>query len=135
MKSKNLTRFLAGLLMIIFFTCACGPSAPPETRAGNWKAAASFGEFTFTVAPDGTGITDIAWNYKSCSSAIVSGSVTISQEANFNPALVIEGNKFTLKADQVGIGIQGTFSRDGTQASGSWKAGECSGGWKATKSQ
>jgi len=129
--NKTLKLF-GGMMMIILLLSACGPSAPPS--AGEWKATSKFGEFTFTVDSTGTGITGISMNYQSCSSAIISGTVTMSQSIEMNTPLPIVNNKFSLDLESVGLKIRGTFSRDGKQASGSWTAGACSGRWKAIKS-
>lgn len=134
MTRNNITRLLMGIVLAALILSACSPSAPLETRAGDWKATAKFGEFTFTVNPSGTGINRIKWNYSSCSSSIASGGVTISQEAIINPLQPIESNKFSLVLESLSMKFQGEFSRDGTQASGSWTAGECSGNWVAEKS-
>jgi hypothetical protein len=134
MNGRKSLELLVGLVLIALLLSACGPSAPPETRAGEWKATADFGEFTFTVDPSGTGITKIVLDYESCSSAIVSGGVFISQAVGLEPTLPIEDSTFTLEMEAVSVEIQGKFSRDGSRASGSWTAGECSGRWEATKS-
>ncbi len=116
-------------LLIVFPLIGCGPSAPPETRAGEWKASTDFGEFTLFVDPSGTTITSIEFS-QSCSS-----KVTFSGTINLDEGLPIENNKFTLELESApSMKFQGTFSKDGTSASGSWKAGDCSDNWKVTRS-
>ena len=136
MKITKSLILLASLALILLLSFSCGPSAPPETRAGEWEASTDFGEFTFIVDPTGTKITSLDYGYQSCSSAILSGGVTFSSTINIEGGLPIEGNKFTLETGGISsMEFKGSFSKDGTSASGSWKAGDCSGKWKVTRSQ
>ena len=134
MNSRKSSRLLVGLALIALLLSGCGPSAPPETRAGEWKATTDFGEFTFTVDPSGTTITSIEYSFQSCSDAIISGSVTFSGTIDLGEGLSIENDKFTLEVGGVAsMEFDGKFSRDGTRASGSWTAGACSGKWASTR--
>ena len=140
MYSRKASGLLARLALIALLLSGCGPSAPPETRAGDWKATTDFGEFTFTVDPGGTTITSIEYSFQSCSSAIITGSVTFSGTINLevgahrDAPLPIENGKFTLEVGGVtSMEFHGKFSRDGTRASGSWTAGACSGKWTSTR--
>ena len=134
MNSRKSSRLLVGLALIALLLSGCGPSAPPETRAGEWKATTDFGEFTFTVDPSGTTITSIEYSFQSCSDAIISGSVTFSGTIDLGEGLPIENGKFTLEVGGVAsMEFDGKFSRDGTRASGSWTAGACSGKWASTR--
>jgi hypothetical protein len=134
MNSRKSSRMLVGLALIALLLSGCGPSAPPETRAGEWKATTDFGEFTFTVDPSGTTITSIEYSFQSCSDAIISGSVTFSGTIDLGEGLPIENGKFTLEVGGVtSMEFDGKFSRDGTRASGSWTAGACSGKWTSTR--
>ena len=134
MYSRKASGLLVRLALIALLLSGCGPSAPPETRAGEWKATTDFGEFTFTVDPGGTTITSIEYSFQSCSSAIIAGSVTFSGTLNLEDGLPIENGKFTLEVGGVtSMEFQGKFSRDGTRASGSWTAGACSGKWTSTR--
>ena len=134
MKKTKSGVLLVGLTLILLISFSCGPSAPPETRAGEWEASTDFGEFTFIVDPTGTTITSIDYSYQSCSSAILSGGVTFSSTIDLVGGLPIEGNKFTLEIGGISsMEFKGSFSKDGTSASGSWKAGDCSDNWKANK--
>ena len=134
MNSRKSSRLLVGLALIVLLLSGCGPSAPPETRAGEWKATTDFGEFTFTVDPSGTTITSIEYSFQSCSDAIISGSITFSGTIDLGEGLPIENGKFTLEVGGVAsMEFDGKFSRDGTRASGSWTAGACSGKWTSTR--
>jgi hypothetical protein len=134
MNSRKSSRMLVGLALIALLLSGCGPSAPPETRAGEWKATTDFGEFTFTVDPSGTTITSIEYSFQSCSDAIISGSVTFSGTIDLKEGLPIENGKFTLEVGGISsMEFDGKFSRDGTRASGSWTAGACSGKWTSTR--
>lgn len=134
MNSRKSLGVLVRLVLIVLLLSGCGPSAPPETRAGEWKATTDFGEFTFTVDPSGTTITSIEYSFQSCSAAIISGSVRFSGTINLEEGLPIENDKFTLEMGGVtSMEFQGKFSRDGTRASGSWTAGACSGKWASTR--
>jgi hypothetical protein len=134
MNNRTSSRLLVGLALIALLLSGCGPSAPPETRAGEWKATTDFGEFTFTVDPSGTTITSIEYSFQSCSDAIISGSVTFSGTIDLGEGLPIENGKFTLEVGGVtSMEFDGKFSRDGTRASGSWTAGACSGKWASTR--
>ena len=125
---------LVGLALIALLFSGCGPSAPPETRAGKWEATTDFGEFTFTVDPSGTTITSIEYSFQSCSDAIISGSITFSGTIDLGEGLSIENSKFTLEVGGVtSMEFDGKFNRDGTRASGSWTAGACSGKWASTR--
>ena len=134
--NKRLLPRMASLVLIALLLFGCA-SAPPETRAGEWKASADFGEFTFVVDPSGTAITKIEYSFQSCSAAIISGSATFSgtlARQDGSPIASIENGRFTL--DVTGIpemSFQGKFNRTGTRASGSWTAGACSGKWVATR--
>jgi len=108
----------------------CGENAPPEVRAGEWNASTDFGEFALFVDSSGTTITSIEYSYQSCPKGNISFSATI----DFEGGLPIEDNKFFLEIAGISSMVfQGTFSRDGTSASGSWEAGDCSGKWKVTR--
>ena len=136
MNSGRSVKLLAGvsLVLVALLSSGCGPGAPPETRAGEWTATTDFGEFTFIVDPSGMTITSIEYSFQSCSDAIISGSITFSGTIDLEDGLPIEDNKFTLEIGGVSsMEFQGKFSRDGTQASGSWTAGACSGKWNATR--
>ena len=134
MNNRTSSRMLVGLALIALLLSGCGPSAPPETRAGEWKATTDFGEFTFTVDPSGTTITSIEYSFQSCSDAIISGSITFSGTLDLEEGLPIENGKFTLEVGGVAsMEFDGKFSRDGTRASGSWTAGACSGKWTSTR--
>ena len=134
MDSRKWSGLLVSLTLIALLVAGCGPSAPPETRAGKWKATTDFGEFTLTVDPSGTTITSIEYSYQSCSDAIISGSVTFSGTIDLDEGLPIENDKFTMEIGGIAsMEFEGKFSRDGTRASGSWKAGACSGKWTATQ--
>lgn len=134
MNTRKSSRLLVGLALIALLLSGCGPSAPPETRAGKWEATTDFGEFTFTVDPSGTTITSIEYSFQSCSDAIISGSVTFSGTIDLGEGLSIENGKFTLEVGGVAsMEFDGKFSRDGTRASGSWTAGACSGKWTSTR--
>ena len=134
MNSRKSSRMLVGLALIALLLSGCGPSAPPETRAGEWKATTDFGEFTFTVDPSGTTITSIEYSFQSCSDAIISGSITFSGTIDLGEGLSIENDKFTLEVGGVAsMEFDGKFNRDGTRASGSWTAGACSGKWASTR--
>jgi hypothetical protein len=134
MNIRKSSRLLVGMALIALLLSGCGPSAPPETRAGEWKATTDFGEFTFTVDPSGTTITSIEYSFQSCSDAIISGSVTFSGTIDLKEGLPIENGKFTLEVGGISsMEFDGKFSRDGTRASGSWTAGACSGKWTSTR--
>jgi len=85
------------------------------------------------VNADGTGLTVLESGLPL--SEEYEGGVTFSSTIDFEDGLPIENNKFTLEFEGVySMEFKGTFSNDGTRASGSWAAGACSGKWKATKS-
>ena len=134
MNTRKSSMLLMGLALMALLLSGCGPSAPPETRAGEWEAITDFGEFTFTVDSSGTTITSIEYSFQSCSDAIISGSVTFSGTIDLREGLPIEDGKFTLEVGGVtSMEFDGKFSRDGTRASGSWTAGACSGKWTSTR--
>lgn len=132
----NNKKTLVWFVIFTFFVMllnSCGSSAPPETRAGTWKAKSDRGEFTFMVNSSGTGINGFALKYEmtpECNSAMLSGKMTLTENISFSQDLPIEGNKFSFEGTPK---IEGKFSRDGTSASGTWDIGTCVSKWEATK--
>ena len=133
MNNKKTLVWFVIFTFFVMLLSSCGSSAPPETRAGTWKAKSDHGEFTFMVNSSGTGISGIAVDYEltpECSSAMLSGSVRFLENFSFSPYWPIEGNKFSFEGPPK---IEGKFSRDGTSASGTWETGSCVSKWEATK--
>ncbi len=53
----------ASLLAVIFASSAC-EEAPPQTRAGVWKATTDCGDFTLFVSDDGNAVTNANWEIR-----------------------------------------------------------------------
>ena len=134
--NKNTLRNTFCLMLSVLVLSACA-SAPPETRAGEWKGTTDFGNFTMFVEPDGLSITKIEYSFQSCSKAIISGSATISgtlARKDGAPITNIENGKFTIEVTGLTtISFDGKFNPAGTTLSGKWVAGACSGRWTTTR--
>lgn len=131
MNGKRVFVYTLSLVLSIFVLSACD-SAPPETRAGDWKGTTDFGEFTLVVDPTGMEITEIEYSFESCSSAIISGSVVLAgtlATKDGSPVMIIEdnGSFFIEISGGFSMIFDGKFSRDGTRASGIIEAVACSG--------
>jgi hypothetical protein len=106
-----------------------------KPKSGDWKVPTDFGEFVYTVNPDGTQITKIIFTYVSfpCGPIRTSGTVSITSQWS------ITNNQFTIVdswstlVGQASMTVKGTFTSTGDQASGTWSenvAGTiCSGTW------
>jgi len=102
-------------------------------RAGDWEAAAPFGEFVFTVNEDGSAITAIDYSFDdfSCGGTIKSGSV------GFTGNWPITDHQFTIENTDPANGdtytVQGEFDATEVDASGTWELDlpqtACSGSW------
>ena len=135
MNHRKALHVVMGLVLMAGYLSGCA-SAPPETRAGEWKGSTDFGEFTLFVDPSGTAITKIEYSFQSCSKAIISGGVTFSgtlARKDGSPIASIEDGKFTVEVEgSTTISFEGQFNKAGTRASGTWVAGDCSGKWTST---
>jgi hypothetical protein len=110
-----------------------------QPQAGDWKATADFGEFTLTVSAGGASITKIAFTFVAFKCG--GGGVTISGGITVMSSWSITSNQFTitknLNSNPLGsswpLTLQGTFSANGEQVSGTWNANVagslCSGSW------
>ena len=110
-----------------------------QPQAGDWKATADFGEFTLTVSAGGASITKVAFTFVAFKCG--GGGVTISGGITVMSSWSITNNQFTitknLNTNPIGsswpLTIQGTFSANGEQVSGTWNANvagsPCSGSW------
>ncbi|MFZ2096526.1 MAG: hypothetical protein WAV05_07790 [Anaerolineales bacterium] len=133
MSNRRALHMVMGLVLVAWFLSGCA-SAPPEVRAGEWKASADFGEFTFFVDPSGTAISKIEYSYQSCSKAIISGAVTIEgslESKDGGPIASIVDGKFEVQTSQ--DSFKGKFNNTNTRASGTWEAGACSGSWTSSR--
>lgn len=92
---------------------------------GDWIAPTGFGEFVLTVNSAGTHITKIKYTFSNYTigSVTKNGSVSIGT----TPGWLISGNQFNITntLDPGGnekMTVQGTFTGNGNQASGTWSA-------------
>jgi hypothetical protein len=133
MNNRRALHMVIGLILVAWFLSGCA-SAPPEARAGEWKASADFGEFTFFVDPSGTAINKIEFSYQSCSKAIISGAITnsgsLESKDGGSIANIIDG-KFEVQL--LRDSFKGKFNNANTRASGTWEAGACSGSWTSSR--
>jgi hypothetical protein len=128
---------------IIFFLIfsailiSCEKEGPP--RAGDWKVTSDFGQFVFTVNSDGSYITKLVLTFSgySCGGISQSGTITISS----SPGWSISKEKFNISNSidpqgNVTMSINGTFSKSGEEASGTWSliayGTTCSGSWESS---
>jgi hypothetical protein len=126
------------IILFLFFSTAilmsCEKEGPP--RAGDWNVTTDFGKFVLTVNSDGSYITKLAITFSgySCGGITQSGTVTISS----SPGWSISKGKFNISNSidpqgNVTLTINGTFSKSGEEASGSWSLNaygtNCSGSW------
>jgi hypothetical protein len=98
---------------------------------GEWTASTDFGSFAFTVAPDSTAVTDIAYHFVdwTCGGITLSGDVK-----EFGPPWSITNRQFTISSNLGGLGmrIQGEFDETGSHVSGTWETHPgCSGTWES----
>lgn len=98
------------------FSPFSGEDAEIAPRPGEWAASTGCDEFTFTftVSPDSTGISQISLHFTEfeCGNVETTG---IWQSDPFDPVKPITGGQFSA------LGIQGTFDKTGTHASGTWE--------------
>lgn len=102
-------------------------------RAGDWEAAADFGEFVFTVNEDGSAITQIDYTFDdfSCSGNVASGN------EDFAGDWAITDHRFAIENTNPANGdvyrVQGEFDQDEVHASGTWElvvsGSSCTGSW------
>ena len=123
-------------LLFLLPVCSCQqPPAPPEP--GEWIAPTSFGQLTFTVNPDSTGISEIFFGFENFTCAgvtYVSGGVGVESSEHWP----ITGDKFNIEAylDPWNMIVKGQFDKTGRHASGTWEITDtdCSGDWEASPS-
>lgn len=137
MNRKSTWVYTLSLVLSIFILSACA-SAPPETRAGDWKGETDFGDFTIVVNSTGTEITEIEYAFESCSSAIISGSMMFTgtlARKDGGPLLDIEDNgEFFIEiSGGASMLFDGKFSKNGTKVSGKVEALGCSGRWTTNR--
>jgi hypothetical protein len=109
------------LLMLMLAALGCGTSAslaPPETRAGDWYASTSVGDFTLTVDSTGNSVTKFKYNFD-CSGLSEHGTVTPSEGSDIS---TIENGQISLDLGAAGEPVvKAKFSRDGSTLSGTWE--------------
>jgi hypothetical protein len=129
MKPQN-ARYLICLTLIMLLLAGCN-TAPADVREGEWRASTDFGNLTLVVNESGTAITEAVVQYK-CGS----GGITFSETVTINPTgegFPIKNNKFDLNFESTHIRIQGKFSGDNTQVTGTLTARSCSGKWESAR--
>ena len=130
------------LLIVVFVLGACAPKTPTPTttptpalpKSGEWTALTEFGELSFTVNPDSTGIAKISLHFPGefkCGGIQVSGGIVSVENPNLWP---ITDGQFTVDTS-LSLGkvvIDGKFDETGTHASGTWEINVCSGTWESS---
>ena len=139
---KNFPVTTLGTTLVVLFTLAFPPShAIPEyvqrmstsasPESGEWTASTGFGEFTFTVNPEATGISKISFNFSNfaCGPARIS-----SGKFWVNGLWLITDSHFTITLFK--IVINGSFDETASRATGTWQIDSiettCGGTWEST---
>ena len=138
MTGKLLLQRIRRLTLVALVLAGFG-SVQSQPQSGDWKATTDFGEFTLTVSAGGASITKVAFTFVAFKCG--GGGVTISGGITVMSSWSITNNQFTitknLNTNPIGsswpLTIQGTFSANGEQVSGTWNANVagsgCSGSW------
>ncbi|MEE9249316.1 MAG: hypothetical protein V3U79_11575 [Dehalococcoidia bacterium] len=114
-----------------------------RTIAGEWTASTEFGQFAFTVAPDGASISEFDFDFSeyACGSVTVSGGVNVSVQ---DPSLwpVTNGQfdrEFEMRIPPLEmLIIRGEFDEAAMLASGTWEvfvtgSVSCAGTWQSSR--
>ena len=120
-------------IFLILAGCSSNPDIAVDMRSGEWLASSDIGNITLTVNESGTAVTEAVVEYEcKVGSLMYLDTVNITGEGEGWP---IKGNKFVIddfmKSD-LEMKIQGNFSEDNTQVSGTLIVRGCSGEWKST---
>ena len=134
MRSKFLFVSVMCLAVSLFLLTSCSEEpAPPEARAGTWKAEVDFGEFNFMVDETGTKILSI--HYKFDKGGLV---VESTMDGGENPWSIDEEGKFSFFVLTLvdGITLEGQFNVSQTNATGICEVPDAgSQNWVATKTE
>jgi hypothetical protein len=99
---------------------------------GAWNATSPEGfsvVFTVNAAADYVTEVRVTFSGLSCGGqTLTSGTVTSSRD----PGWAISNRQITFSLSNPALSITGTFSDNGTAASGTWQWGTCSGTWTAS---
>jgi hypothetical protein len=157
MKILNPARWLAALVLMSFVSLACGiqalvpaiptfPALPPSPSmnnvptgsspmSGDWQVQADFGNFGFTVDPDGKNVTTAVFSLSNwtCGGTTLTTSLqSLSQwpvaDGQFGGDVNLNGNFHTMT-------IQGIYDEAKKQFTGTWQEDAhgttCSGTWES----
>ena len=135
MKTKKpLIGMFIGILIVLLL-CGFGKNYS-QPRSGDWEVTTDFGEFIFTVNPNGTYITKLVVTFSNFTCGSITQNGTISTQTS--PGWDISNNQFTIvnyinPTHTIKMTIDGTFSEEGNKASGTWNLNvsgtNCSGNW------
>jgi outer membrane protein assembly factor BamB len=114
--------------------------AGEPVEAGEWEGEADFGALQFTVNPEGSGITKIAYVFEgwSCGGATRSGTISVSTSY---PGWPINAGQFTIQntlLSDLSMTVSGNFTGP-EDASGTWSGvssgSTCTGTWEGGPQQ
>jgi hypothetical protein len=114
-------------------TVTSSSANPSNPKPGKWGGITDFGSFSFTVNPNGTGVTYVEYTFNNygCNGVTHSGTIGNGQETGWDGEPIKNG-QFTFSGNT--MTLVGAFDPSGTSATGTWNYPECSfsGTWTAT---
>jgi len=134
MNKNKIQLEIFSLLIVLFLAgCSSNPDIAVDTRSGEWLASSDIGNITLMVNDSGTAVTEVVVEYEcKVGSLMYLDTVNLTGEGE---GWLIKRNQFVIddfmKSD-LEMKIQGNFSEDNTQISGTLIVRGCSGDWIST---